>query len=137
MEDAVKYTRMALLRFADFKGRSRRAEYWWFTLAIFCWSILEQITIEIFKSVPILGALLALGVFLASLALIVPSLAVYFRRLHDTDRSAWWLLLLLIPLVGFVILIVWMATPGTVGANRFGPDPIAEEPVIAPSPIIS
>ncbi len=57
-----------------------------------------------------------------SLAVLLPGLAVGARRLHDTDRSGWWQLLVLIPLIGAIILIVWYATKGSLGANRFGPD---------------
>lgn len=137
MEDAVKYTKLALKRYADFRGRSRRAEYWWFTLAMFCWSILEQITVEVLRSVTVLGLLAALAVFVVSIALVVPSLAVSFRRLHDIDRSAWWLLIILIPLLGLIVLLVWLATPGTPGPNRFGPDPIATEAEPEAAPLVS
>jgi uncharacterized membrane protein YhaH (DUF805 family) len=58
-----------------------------------------------------------------SLVNIIPGLAVSIRRLHDTDRSGWWLLIALIPLIGFILLIVWYASSGTAGSNRFGNDP--------------
>ncbi|MDG4768408.1 DUF805 domain-containing protein [Solwaraspora sp. WMMD406] len=58
-----------------------------------------------------------------SLALLLPSLAVGVRRLHDTDRSGWWLLIALIPIVGAIVLLVFFVLDGTHGPNRFGPDP--------------
>lgn len=61
-----------------------------------------------------------------SLANLLPSLAVGVRRLHDTDRSGWWLLIGLIPLIGFIVLIVFFATKGTTGPNQFGEDPIRQ-----------
>jgi len=57
------------------------------------------------------------------LFILLPSWAVQFRRLHDTDRSAWWLLLLLIPIVGWIVILIFNCQSGTPGENRFGPDP--------------
>jgi len=105
-----------LKRFADFNGRARRKEYWMFvlfnTLAIVVLSILDRL----------LG--LSSGIFstLYFLATLVPSLAVGVRRLHDTERSGWLMLLAIIPLAGLVLL-VFMALEGTPGPNRFGPNP--------------
>jgi uncharacterized membrane protein YhaH (DUF805 family) len=65
-------------------------------------------------------------------ALIVPAIAVGFRRLHDIDRSAWWMLLTIIPIIGSLILLFWAVQPGTPGPNRFGPDPLTEEPALDP-----
>ena len=63
---------------------------------------------------------------LASLALLLPNLAVAARRLHDTDRTGWFLLLAFIPLIEIIILTVWWCQRGTAGSNRFGPDPLAD-----------
>ena len=119
-----------LRKYATFTGRARRKEYWLFFL--FC------LVVEI-----VVGALTgglsydvttgALGpgfalYFLVCLALLIPSLAVSFRRLHDTDRSAWWLLIGFVPIVGAVVLLIFMLLKGTEGPNRYGPDPKAEEP---------
>lgn len=59
------------------------------------------------------------------LGLLLPGLGVGVRRLHDLDRSGWWLLIGLIPIVGFIVLIVWFATAGLPGDNKFGPAPVA------------
>jgi len=59
------------------------------------------------------------------LADVLPSIAVGVRRLHDLDKSAWWYLLLLLPLIGAVVLLVWFCMPGTAGRNRFGADPLS------------
>ena len=64
---------------------------------------------------------------LVALGLIIPGIAVTVRRLHDTDRSGWFVLLALIPLVGAILLLVFYCTEGTRGPNRFGPDPKADE----------
>ncbi len=58
-----------------------------------------------------------------SLAFLVPSISVSIRRLHDIDRSGWWLLLVLVPIIGWLVLLIWECTDGTSGTNRFGPDP--------------
>jgi uncharacterized membrane protein YhaH (DUF805 family) len=59
---------------------------------------------------------------------VIPDIAVYVRRLHDTDRSGWWLLLFFVPLIGAIVLIVWFCTQGTHGYNRFGANPLPPEP---------
>ena len=71
---------------------------------------------------------------LVTIGLLCPSLAVAFRRFHDIDRSAWWLLIGLIPILGTIVVIYWAAQPGTKGPNRFGSDPIAEEEGAAADP---
>lgn len=60
-----------------------------------------------------------------SLALVLPSLAVALRRLHDLDRSGWWILISFVPIVGAIVLLVWFCTKGTAGSNKFGADPLA------------
>ena len=86
-------------KYADFKGRASRSEYWWFVLFIVLVSL----------GTSMVGHLLS-GLF--SLATLLPSIAVATRRLHDTDRSGWWQLIVLVPLVGFIILIVFLAQEG-------------------------
>ena len=70
---------------------------------------------------PAMGLSMLLGAF--GLAVFIPSLAVAFRRLHDTNRSAWWLLIALVPFIGAIVLLVFYLLDGTPGANRFGEDP--------------
>ena len=90
--------RICFSKYVDFTGRASRPEYWWFALFVFVVSIvLSQISRP-------LGSLFALAVLL-------PSLAAAARRLHDTARSGWWLLIALIPFVGSIILIVLLAQP--------------------------
>ncbi|MBC6436559.1 MAG: DUF805 domain-containing protein [Rhodobacteraceae bacterium] len=111
-----------LRKYATFQGRARRAEYWWFqlflVLACFAVGFLDGLLF----GVPTEGVGVLVSLFL--LATFLPTLAVAVRRLHDTDRSGWWLLLGLIPLIGQILLIIWYATKGTRGKNRFGPDPL-------------
>jgi uncharacterized membrane protein YhaH (DUF805 family) len=109
-------------KYAVFSGRARRKEYWFFLL----FNII--ITIALFMVDGAIGTLsvnggigLLSGIY--SLAVLIPSLAVGIRRLHDTDRSGWWLLIGLIPVIGSVAILVLMVLGGTPGDNRFGTDP--------------
>ena len=113
----LNYAMMPLQKYAQFTGRSGRAEFWWYFLATIIVSLIAQ-TLDgmIFGQPGILTGVVALG-------LLIPGLAVQFRRLHDTDRSAWWLLIGLIPLVGAIVLIVFYASAGTPGPNNFGEPP--------------
>ncbi len=99
-------------KYAAFDGRARRSELWYFSF--FSFLLLTPLVLI----APILYLLIVLGLFL-------PSLGVQIRRLHDIDRSGWWLLVSFIPLVGYILLIVWFCGKGTAGTNRFGPDPLA------------
>jgi uncharacterized membrane protein YhaH (DUF805 family) len=112
----------AFKRYADFGGRSGRSEYWLF----FLFNILVGFGISIVAGIgsAIGGETLGMGAFgllyvVFFLATIVPSIAVGFRRLHDTDRSAWWYLLAFVPF-GAIVLIVFFCLPGTPGPNRYG-----------------
>ncbi len=111
---------LPLRRYFEVRGRSRRQEYWMF----FLFNILVGIATTIIDDAlgydwdstgPLNG--------LTSLALFIPSLTVAFRRLHDTDRSAWHILLIFLPIIGWIWLFVLMVLEGTRGPNRFGPDP--------------
>jgi len=105
-------------KYADFHGRAARLEYWWFALFNALVSIVASIVDKDVIGVPVVQAIVAL-------ALIVPTVAVAVRRLHDTNRSGWWLLIAVIPLIGGVALLVWFCLRGTEGDNRFGPAPQA------------
>ena len=109
---------MALKKYADFKGRSQRKEYWMFTLFNLIAAVILMAVDGVLGSTPILYCIYMLGVLL-------PSLAVTIRRLHDTDRSGWWFLLVLVPLVGPIAMLVFMCLEGTRDENRFGADPKA------------
>ncbi len=104
-------------RYAVFEGRAGRAEYWWFFLANFLISLVLQ-------GLGRGASILAIVSLIYSLALLIPGLAVAVRRLHDTNKSGWWILISLVPLVGIIVLIVFLATDGDPGANQYGnPDP--------------
>ena len=112
----------ALKKYAVFSGRSRRMEYWFFVLfnliVAFVLALIDML-IGTFSAVQNIGLLS--GIY--SLAVLIPTLAVTVRRLHDIDRSGWWILINLIPLIGSIVLLVFSLLPGTPGSNRFGPDP--------------
>lgn len=104
-------------KYADFNGRARRSEYWWFVLFSFCAQIALTIVDIAILNMPDLSPLSTIF----SLAVLVPSIAVAARRLHDIGRSGWWQLLVLVPLIGLIVLIYWMVQKGDERANRFGP----------------
>ncbi|MDA5092531.1 DUF805 domain-containing protein [Aliiroseovarius sp. KMU-50] len=118
-------------KYVTFQGRAARSEFWWF--ALFVWGgqiILSMVDSVVFGTVttmeggfeaqtnmPILSGLFALATFL-------PAISVAVRRLHDKDRTGWWYWIVLVPVLGFLLLLFWFVTEGTRGANRYGPDPL-------------
>lgn len=105
-----------LKNYAGFSGRARRTEYWMFALVNFVITLVLEILAVVAR--PLLFIEVIYG-----LAVLVPSLAVLSRRLHDTDKSFWWALIGIIPLVGSIVLIVFACLPGTPGPNKYGADP--------------
>ena len=118
----MKYFLYCLQHYADFNGRARRSEYWYFVLFNFIVSILIGLSLGVIAGLLNVPALVYLA-YLWSLAVFIPSLAVSVRRLHDIGRSGWWLLLSLIPLVGSIILIIWCCFDSQPGANQYGSNP--------------
>lgn len=114
--DAVKT--VLTQKYADFNGRASRSEFWWYFLFAIIASGVLQLVDNAVLGLPLLASIFAL-------ATLIPGLAVSVRRLHDKDRSGWWILIALVPLVGAILLIYWYATEGTAGDNRFGPPPVA------------
>ncbi|HDO1383832.1 DUF805 domain-containing protein [Aeromonas veronii] len=108
-----------LKQYAVFSGRARRTEYWMFVLC----NVIVMLLLGMVDKM--IGGDNELISSIYSLAVLLPSLAVAARRLHDTDRSAWWLLLGLIPIIGTLVLIYFMVCNGQQGPNRFGDDPKA------------
>lgn len=108
--------------YATFTGRARRSEYWWWYLALVAIGFVFAIAAGILGS-GVIGDLLWLAYTVFWLAVLVPTLAVAVRRLHDTDRSGWWILTGLIPFVGWIILLVLLILPGTPGSNQYGSSP--------------
>ncbi|BDR15545.1 aminopeptidase [Vibrio sp. STUT-A11] len=104
-----------LKKYAVFNGRARRKEYWMF----FLFNLLITIVLEIIDG--ILGTALIGAVY--GLAVLIPSIAVTVRRLHDIGRTGWWALIGLIPILGLIVLIIFAATEGNRGRNEYGSDP--------------
>jgi uncharacterized membrane protein YhaH (DUF805 family) len=113
-----------LRQYADFAGRARRKEYWMFTLVNGVISVVLAIVDGVLN---LNSGLLDIGLLngLYSLAVLLPSLGVGARRLHDTGRSGWWLLISLIPLIGAIVFVVFLATDGEPQPNAYGPNPKA------------
>lgn len=112
----------AIRNYAVFSGRSRRKAYWFF----FLFNVLIGIAASVLDGVLAIAtdnALPAMFNPLYSLVILIPSIAVSVRRLHDTDRSGWWLLISFVPCVGFFVLLYFMIQDSTPGANRFGANP--------------
>ena len=127
----VVSVKTCLSKYATWQGRASRSEFWYFNLFSFLCSLLAQlidnvlgITFkftneltgqELSSNGGYIQALVVLGMFL-------PQLAVLVRRLHDTNRSGWWYWLLLVPVIGGILLLVWFCSAGTTGENNYGPD---------------
>lgn len=113
---------MVLKKYTVFSGRAQRAEYWYyilFYLLIYIGLAIADRVTGTFSAETGMGLLS--GIF--ALGMLIPSLAVGVRRLHDTDRSGWWLLITLIPLIGGIVLLVFTVQDGTPGENKYGPNP--------------
>jgi uncharacterized membrane protein YhaH (DUF805 family) len=124
--DFWRAVRSGFSNYANFKGRAARSEFWYWQLFL----VIAGLAVEL------LDLAISFGVFairggpmsiLFWLATLVPNLALYVRRLHDTNRSGWWLLILPVPAIGVVMVIAWFCFKGTKGYNRFGADPIRPE----------
>lgn len=120
-------------KFVTWQGRASRSEYWYFVLfTILCYvgaSIVDNLLGTAFKFPnPETGLEQSIGYgyayALVGLGLFLPGLSVLVRRLHDTDRSGWYYWIVLIPLIGGIILLVWFCSRGTQGSNSYGADPL-------------
>ena len=116
----------ALKKYAVFSGRSRRKEYWYYVLFVAIISIVLNIidgllgTYDRSAGVGLLSTIF-------SLAVLIPSIAVSVRRLHDIDRTGWWVLISLVPIIGWIVLLVFHVQDSTPGSNRYGPNPKSTE----------
>lgn len=111
-----------LKKYAVFGGRARRKEYWFF--ALFNVIIIIALSfIDVSAGLYDIDSGFGLLSGLYSLAVLLPSIAVAVRRLHDIDRSGWWLLIAIIPLIGGIVLLVFAVLDSTPGDNQYGPNP--------------
>ncbi|MGO9512368.1 MAG: DUF805 domain-containing protein [Steroidobacteraceae bacterium] len=110
-----------LKKYAQFSGRARRKEYWFFVL----FSAIISLVLMMIDSATGMKVAAGYGLLssLYSLAVLIPSLAVAVRRLHDTTRSGWWLLIGFIPLIGAIILIIFFVSDSSPETNEYGPNP--------------
>ncbi|MFN0128727.1 MAG: DUF805 domain-containing protein [Verrucomicrobiales bacterium] len=118
----MKWYLDVLKKYAVFSGRARRREYWYFVLFNV---IISVLSVFLDKALGTFNSDLGIGIIggVYSLGVLLPGIGVAVRRLHDTNRSGWWLLIGLIPLVGAVVLIVFALMDSQPGSNRFGPNP--------------
>ena len=130
----MNYYLEALKKYAVFHGRAHRAEFWWFVLFNAIFSFALNITFGARVGVPeesvSSASPLAILPAIYGLAVLLPAIGVSIRRLHDTNRSGWWLLIAFFPIVGAIVLIVFYAQAGDAGENQFGADPKAAAPGI-------
>ena len=112
----------ALEKYAVFGGRSRRREYWYFVLFS---SIITVLLFVVDGAIGTFDSSLGLGLLsgIFSLAILVPTITVSVRKLHDIDRTGWWFLISLVPLIGSIVLFVFAVQDGTPETNRYGPSP--------------
>jgi uncharacterized membrane protein YhaH (DUF805 family) len=110
IDDAVK---LGFSNYMNFSDRACQSEFWYFFLFYTIGALASGTIDRWIVGLPIIGTIFIL-------ATILPTVSVAVRRLHDLDRSGWWVLLDLVPLVGWIILIIWLCTKGTDGPNRFG-----------------
>jgi len=113
-----------LRKYAVFNGRARRSEYWWFVL----FNIIISLALGAIDGVTgTFSQAAGLGLLggLYTLAVLLPSLAVTVRRLHDTGRSGWWFLIMFVPLIGAIVLLVFMLLDSKPGQNQYGANPKA------------
>lgn len=111
-----------LTKYAEFNGRATRSEYWYFTLINFV-AIFALSFIDGFVGIFSINGNVGLFAGLYSLLVLVPYLAVTVRRLHDTNRSGWWLLLEFVPVLGSLVLFIWMVLDSQAGENQYGKNP--------------
>ncbi len=109
----------ALRKYADFSGRSRRKEYWFFVL----FYLIIYLVLAIVDTVILGSEGIGLLTTLFALAMLIPGIAVSVRRLHDTGRSGWWILIGFIPFIGLIVLLVFYFQDSQPGSNEYGPNP--------------
>jgi uncharacterized membrane protein YhaH (DUF805 family) len=114
-ENDMNWYLEVLKKYAAFSGRARRREFWYFVLFNFIIIIILSIIDQAIGS--------AILSTIYSLAVLIPSIAVTVRRLHDTNRTGWWVLIGLIPIIGFIVLLIFTVQDSQKGENQYGPNP--------------
>lgn len=116
-----------LKQYADFSGRATRKEYWMFQLV---YILILTAAMLVMLAAPALVFLL----FIGALAIIIPTMALLVRRLHDIGRSGWWILLSFIPYIGGIVLLVFTCLPSQPGSNKYGANKYGIEPTTVSAP---
>jgi len=134
LEKGIRIRVRKKTKYAVFEGRAQRKEYWMFVLFNFIIVVILGF-IEGLLHTDLTVNVLS-GIY--SLAVLIPSIAVGVRRLHDTDRSGWWMLISLIPIIGMLVLLYFMVLDSNAGSNRFGANPKGgQAPTVEPqAPIV-
>lgn len=111
-------------KYADFSGRARRSEYWYFQLfnILFLMGV-SLLTSLLGNSMAMIGSII---IFVYALGIIIPSIAIVVRRLHDIGKSGWWYFIGIIPLIGTIIILIYLCTDSQSGRNEYGPNPKEE-----------
>ena len=123
----VEAVRSGFNNYANFSGRALRSEYWWWVVFVWIAGVVAGIIDNVLGwrvyETTLNGMQQGSGpvAVIVGLALIIPGLAVAVRRLHDTDRSGWWLLISIIPIIGWLVLLYFFVISGTPGPNKYGP----------------
>ncbi|ANV88799.1 hypothetical protein AWQ22_11560 [Picosynechococcus sp. PCC 7117] len=116
----MDYYIKAWQNYTNFSGRARRKEFWY----VFIINLLISLVLGVFQET-FLGVIASLVSIIYSLAFILPGIALSIRRLHDTGRSGWWLLIGFVPLIGVIVLIVFFASDSQPGPNQYNADTMA------------
>lgn len=120
----MKYYKDAIIRYFDFEGRTSRKYYWMFVLV----NIVILIVIMQFEQLQLGGGSTYQGGVLSNLYnifIFIPGISICVRRLHDINKSGWWILVFLIPIIGIIWLIIFSIKKGDVGENKYGKPPVA------------
>ena len=117
----IEAIKICFNKYVDFKGRARRSEYWFFYLFTIISSLVLGFMEGLIGIFPNTDQAVLANIF--SLLVIIPSIAVGVRRLHDTNHSGWWYLLIIIPIIGWIIILIWLCKNSDEGDNRFGSNP--------------
>jgi uncharacterized membrane protein YhaH (DUF805 family) len=119
------WKKVVFKNYANFQGRARRSEYWYYALfnVILILPLYVTAMIGLVSEITALSIIGGLGYIVILLGTFIPSLAAVVRRLHDVGRSGWYYFIALIPIAGPIILLVWLFTEGNSGANEYGDDP--------------
>lgn len=134
----IKAFQSAFQRYAEFSGRSTRSEYWYFALANFLILMAMRVFAVVFLmgGAGVFGGIWVLATIGYVIAAFIPSLSVLVRRLHDTGHSGWWYFIQVIPIIGFIWMLVLLCRDSTPGENRYGMNP--KSPVgVAPGVAVS